>query len=73
MFQNLTVYVTLRILLFMLLFVSEELKIQNAVNDDNPVTKKAFHDKTRRLFYRGNMAHNNDKIVRFYVNGESQP
>ena len=43
-----------------------ELKIQGAVKDDNPITKKVSDDKTKSVyFYCNNLSHNNSNIPGF--------
>ena len=45
--------------------MTQELKIQDAVNDENPITKKVSDDKTESVyFYCNNPSHNNSKILR---------
>ena len=40
--------------------------------DKNPTTKKYVDTKTKKIWYRGHLAHNNLKTVEFYVNGTPQ-
>ena len=45
--------------------MTQELKIQDAVNDENPITKKVSDDKTESVyFYCNNPSHNNSNILR---------
>ena len=37
--------------------------------DKNPTTKKYVDTKTKKIWYRGHLAHNNKKTVEFFVNG----
>ena len=37
--------------------------------DKNPATKKYVDTKAKKIWYRGNLAHNNEKTVKFYENG----
>ena len=37
--------------------------------DENPTTKKYVDERTRKIWYRGHLAHNNKHTVKFYVNG----
>lgn len=39
--------------------------------DKNPTTKKYVDTKAKKIWYRGNLAHNNLTTVKFYVNGTS--
>ena len=36
--------------------------------DENPTTKKYVDERTRKIWYRGKLAHNNKTTVAFYVN-----
>ena len=46
--------------------MTKELKIQDAVTDDNPITKKVSNDKTKSVyFYYNNLSHNNSNILGF--------
>ena len=40
--------------------------------DKNPTTKKYVDTRTKKIWYRGNLAHNNKTTVEFYENGTSQ-
>ena len=40
--------------------------------DENPTTKKYVDERTRKIWYRGKLAHNNKTTVEFYVNGTLQ-
>ena len=44
---------------------TQELKIQDASNDDNPITKKVFDEKTESVFYYCN---NLELIMRLLLN-----
>ena len=44
----------------------------NAVNDDNPITKKVFDDENKSIyFYCKNLSHKNSTIVGFLTGGAS--
>ena len=50
--------------------MTKELKIQDAVNDDNPITKKLSDDKTKSVyFYCNNLSHNNSNILGSLASG----
>ena len=50
--------------------MTEELKIQDAVNNDNPITMKVFDDKSESVyFYCNNLSHNNSYTVGFVTSG----
>ena len=50
--------------------MSEELKIQDAVDGDNPITKKIFDNKTESVYYYcNNLSHNNAITVGPVTNG----
>ena len=50
--------------------MTKELKIQDAVTDDNPITKKVSNDKTKSVyFYCNNLSHNKSNIRGFLTSG----
>ena len=50
--------------------MTKELKIQDAVNNDNPIIKKVFDDKSESVyFYCNNLLHNNSYTVGFFTSG----
>ena len=46
--------------------MTKELKIKDAVKDDNPITKTVFDEKTESVFYYCyNLGHDNETVVLF--------
>ena len=50
--------------------MTKELIVQNAVNDNNLVTKRTLEDAVmRRFYYCHNLAHNKSTLVKFVLSG----
>ena len=46
--------------------MTKKLKMQPMVNDDNPIRKKVFNDKSKSVWYYTNdLTHKNEKLVKF--------
>ena len=46
--------------------MTKELKMQPMVNDDNPIRKKVFNDKSKSVqYYTHDLTHKNEIVVKF--------